>query len=573
MASRSFKCFVEQEMGKFPQFVIYAILEWIIIILLFLDGLISYFCNEFANFFEMKIPCLLCTRIDHVFVRRDSNFYYNESICENHKKDVSSFAYCHMHRRLSDIRSMCERCLLSFATEKEADIDTYKSLVGILHKDIDTFLDDDHLSNSNLGRKEEIAVGEKDGVQRCSCCGEPLKLKVPSKQMARNNSSMNPRILSQGPAPSPRAPLMAWRNEDTRNPELPHIRYSELRFHDELQEDEDGSHLEKLACGEDNKAASVPLLPETDEFHEDAAFARTPSFAKGNKFFGIPLSDSASASPRWASRLPRKLQLEKSELFAESHDGPTDSDGDSILNRLKRQVRLDRKSLIELYMELDEERSASAVAANNAMAMITRLQAEKAAVQMEALQYQRMMDEQAEYDQEALQMMKDMLAKKEEETKALEADLESYREKYGPITRVGSEEGEVDDEEDYQEMKSQPFERSDSGSPSEGGRQGRGSSVEEMSLDFEGERAYLLGLLKNLEKKVAMSMGNENRASITREMSLIRERLRGIEADSGFLKQAAMTLQKGGEGTKLLTEIAVHLRKLRQSVKLSSEDI
>ncbi|GKA75083.1 probable myosin-binding protein 6 [Tanacetum coccineum] len=41
---------------------------------------------------------------------------------------------------------------------------------------------------------------------------------------------------------------------------------------------------------------------------------------------------------------------------------------------------------------------ASAVAANNAMAMITRLKGEKAVVQMEALQYQRMMEEQAEYD-------------------------------------------------------------------------------------------------------------------------------------------------------------------------------
>jgi len=34
-----------------------------------------------------------------------------------------------------------------------------------------------------------------------------------------------------------------------------------------------------------------------------------------------------------------------------------------------------------------------------------------------------------------------------------------------------------------------------------------------------------------------------------------------------------MTLQQGGEGTKLLTEIALHLRKLRQSVKTPLEGI
>ncbi|KAK7309669.1 hypothetical protein RJT34_06586 [Clitoria ternatea] len=74
----------------------------------------------------------------------------------------------------------------------------------------------------------------------------------------------------------------------------------------------------------------------------------------------------------------------------------------------KKQVRLDRKSL----MELDEERSASAVAANNAMAMINRLQADKAAVRMESLQYQRMMEEQAEYDEEVLQATNEMLLKR-----------------------------------------------------------------------------------------------------------------------------------------------------------------
>ncbi|KAJ8559888.1 hypothetical protein K7X08_003946 [Anisodus acutangulus] len=86
-------------------------------------------------------------------------------------------------------------------------------------------------------------------------------------------------------------------------------------------------------------------------------------------------------------------------------------------------------------MELDEERSASAIAANNAMAMITRLQAEKAAVEMEAFQYQRMMEEQAEYDQEALQFMNDELLKKEDEMKLLQVELETYREKYGHISK------------------------------------------------------------------------------------------------------------------------------------------
>lgn len=59
-----------------------------------------------------------------------------------------------------------------------------------------------------------------------------------------------------------------------------------------------------------------------------------------------------------------------------------------------------------------------------------------------------------------------------------------------------------------------------------------------------------------------------NKAVLNREMSLFRERLRAIEADSGFLKHAAMTLQRGSEGTKLLTQIAQHLEKIRQAEKI-----
>lgn len=211
-----------------------------------------------------------------------------------------------------------------------------------------------------------------------------------------------------------------------------------------------------------------------------------------------------------------------------------------------------------LYMELDEERSAAAVAANNAMAMITRLQQEKAAVQMEASQYQRMMEEQKEYDQEAMQMMNNMLFKREEEMKELEAELELYREKYGMIKKIGSEVCEVDLDEDYQEIvNSQPLSSSSSNA------ENQNESVEceggEFGLDYERERCHLLGLMREL---VEGNGGEEE--SINGGVLLIRERLKAVEEESGFLKHAAMTLQRGGEGMKILSEIAQNLRLLRQ---------
>ncbi|KAJ1430588.1 GTD-binding domain [Sesbania bispinosa] len=125
--------------------------------------------------------------------------------------------------------------------------------------------------------------------------------------------------------------------------------------------------------------------------------------------------------------------LERKESGTEeSLDGSVISDiecGELTIEKLKSALKSERKALKTLYAELEEERSASAVAANQTMAMINRLQEEKAAMQMEALQYQRMMDEQSEYDQEALQLLNELMLKREKEKQEVEKELEIYRKK------------------------------------------------------------------------------------------------------------------------------------------------
>ncbi|XP_010032706.2 myosin-binding protein 3 isoform X1 [Eucalyptus grandis] len=134
--------------------------------------------------------------------------------------------------------------------------------------------------------------------------------------------------------------------------------------------------------------------------------------------------------------LHKKLLLseKKESSIEESLDGSVLSemevgDGAISVERLKAALKAERKALSALYAELEEERSASAVATNQTMAMITRLQEEKAAMQMEALQYQRMMEEQSEYDQEALQLLNELMIKREREKEELEKELAIYRQK------------------------------------------------------------------------------------------------------------------------------------------------
>ncbi|XP_021764411.1 myosin-binding protein 3-like [Chenopodium quinoa] len=142
--------------------------------------------------------------------------------------------------------------------------------------------------------------------------------------------------------------------------------------------------------------------------------------------------DKVPDTPTSSESLHKKLLLlgRRESATEESLDGmSTISEHGETMEKLKVDLLTERKTLRALYKELEEERNASAIAANQTMAMITRLQEEKATMQLEASQYQRMMEEQSEYDQEALQMMNELVVKREKEKQELEKELEVYRKK------------------------------------------------------------------------------------------------------------------------------------------------
>jgi len=604
MADRSFNRFVEQELGKFPHFLIFTMLEWVLIIMLFIDGLLAFVANEFAKLFELQVPCLLCTRIAHALVHRDPEFYYNDWICEAHKKDVSSLAYCHNHKKLSDVRKMCEGCLFSFAIEKDSDCIKHKPAVEILNKDLECFVGDDSQMPLSLtaGKNDDFVHAEKSLIRYCSCCGDPLKVKSSySKGKGANAYSLSP-------TPSPRAPFVTLSRE-TCSLNSPRNRYAKSKSiseHDSVPEDGSNGFNPDTQVREDAKATTVLLLTESEDLNGNAS--KSPNFGRGNKFFGVSPTNSATNSPRFGTRSTRKSPLGKT-MFAsgctEENLPIIEADGDYILHHLKRQVQLDRKSLIALYMELDVERSASTVAANNAMAMITRLQAEKAAVQMEALQYQRMMEEEAEYDQDVLQETVDLLAKREEEIRVLKDEIEEYREKYGSLNKDGFERVEVEANEDYLEYISKPYSsysaKSESCSSNSSaneeeinGEDAYGPGTQSESLkEFKGEETHPLRRLKNLEKrnhflsengalssesssnrveKTNDETGKQRKPILTKELSHLSQRVKDLEADNGFLEHAAQTLEKHSEGARLLIEISRNMRKLRQLVTMNLEE-
>ncbi|GLT97927.1 hypothetical protein SLE2022_154690 [Rubroshorea leprosula] len=226
------------------------------------------------------------------------------------------------------------------------------------------------------------------------------------------------------------------------------------------------------------------------------------------------------------------LLLEKKESGTEeSWDGSiiSDVDGsDGVLTneKLRSALRDERNALHALYAELEEERSASAVAANQTMAMINRLQEEKAAMQMEALHYQRMMEEQAAYDQEALQLLNELMVKREKEKAELEKELEIYRKKVQDYeakekimmlrrrrddsTRSATTSASCSNAEDSDglsvDLNQEQKEEDSFDDPQEGSNQNTPEDavlyLEESLADFEEERVSILEQLKVLEEKL-----------------------------------------------------------------------
>ncbi|CAN4111315.1 unnamed protein product [Withania somnifera] len=139
-----------------------AFLEWLLLIFLFIGGGFAYLVTKFARYCQLQVPCLLCSRLDHVLGKERPGFYW-ELICPNHKFKISSLVLCHNHSNLVDVHGMCESCLFSFATVNKSNAETYRLLVGKLGAE-SHFADEDPLL------KEKTR--SSSGLKKCYCCKE-----------------------------------------------------------------------------------------------------------------------------------------------------------------------------------------------------------------------------------------------------------------------------------------------------------------------------------------------------------------------------------------------------------------
>ncbi|CAL5007135.1 unnamed protein product [Urochloa decumbens] len=90
---------------------------------------------------------------------------------------------------------------------------------------------------------------------------------------------------------------------------------------------------------------------------------------------------------------------------------------------LREALRQQARTVDELRAELEEERQAAASGADEALAMILRLQAEKAADRMEAEQFRRVAEERIQHDEDTLAFFKAVVFHQEMEISSLNRRL------------------------------------------------------------------------------------------------------------------------------------------------------
>jgi len=263
--------------------------------------------------------------------------------------------------------------------------------------------------------------------------------------------------------------------------------------------------VSEIVAGKDSSRAHDELKSRLSQMSSSLGFEFSP-----NDINSSPRVSDASSSAGMQN-IAKRISIERNNSWIEPYDISlvSEIEGETSIDRFKRQVEMDRKSMSLLYKELEEERSASAIAAQETMAMINRLQEEKATMQMEALQYLREMEEQAEYDQEAIQKLNELLTEREKEVLDLEAEIESYRKQFGdePLEEKvleplgGSEVRENKSTSTRHHMIFRDCNNSNQSHMMSQDLAGTGV-VKDPLLGFEDEKANLLECLGRLEKKL-----------------------------------------------------------------------
>ncbi|KQK13942.1 myosin-binding protein 7 [Brachypodium distachyon] len=164
-----------------------------------------------------------------------------------------------------------------------------------------------------------------------------------------------------------------------------------------------------------------------------------------------PCCFSPSSVVKWRRTVKRKLDGEKRDVDGEEGAvGMARVEAEEETAALREALAAAQDTAVLLRGEVEEERLAAASAASEAMAMMLRLQREKAEVQMELRQFRRFADEKMALDAAEIDHLRALVARRARHLARVRTSLRDYRQ---TCLRLGiplpeGDEGEEQDHED-----------------------------------------------------------------------------------------------------------------------------
>ncbi|KAK7397328.1 hypothetical protein VNO78_18496 [Psophocarpus tetragonolobus] len=233
-----------------------AFLEWLLIFFLFIGAVFSYVITKFAGYCKLQLPCLLCSRLDHVLGKEKGGYYW-DLICSGHKTEISSLVLCRAHDKLVNVQGMCESCLFSFATINKSNAETYRLLVGKLGEGSESRFEQDPL------------LDENEGAKFCSCCSEQWVLESSDRSLAITKSigscgadfevaNVENNFHKERAKPFVSARAVRLRNKQA-DP-LSHVGYTELKVTSDTE-----SEPEASLSDDDDRNIPIPATDDTME--------------------------------------------------------------------------------------------------------------------------------------------------------------------------------------------------------------------------------------------------------------------------------------------------------------------
>lgn len=165
-----------------------AVREWMLMFMIFVDASFAYLVTRFARHYQLRTPCLLCSRLDHVLGDEGAGFHW-DLICKDHKSKITSLVLCQLQTNHVDAPLSIDRSqsgdVVQEITEKSSELDQMRTRDAdpLLHVEYSQIKDESDSESEGPFSDAESLNGLIHGMKTS---GQESEAKFVSAEVARS---------------------------------------------------------------------------------------------------------------------------------------------------------------------------------------------------------------------------------------------------------------------------------------------------------------------------------------------------------------------------------------------------